>query len=206
MRNGGEGGRTAVEESPWEAGDAGHFLFAGGTSGDADRKRFGPWTEKNGRAGEHTDAFVVAHGGGVAIAIIADGAQAAGEDMAQVSRHKLSSGDGFGLETIFVAVFPEEGDRFVGEGNNAFVADDAAGNISAEVSNGMGSEPDRFDMNAPVLGPDGGIDLPAFRGKETPEMLPESGLEVIEVNQIFFRFDADNFAISIDSRAGDKKV
>ena len=193
-----ESGRPAVEPGSREAGNAGHFLLAGGTGGNADGKRFGSGSEEDGRTGEDADAFAVADGGGVHVTIIANGAQAAWEHVAQVSCDELAAGDGFGVEAFFVAVFPEKRDGFVGEGNDALVADDAAGDISAEIPKSVRSRTGCLNVNAPIFRPDGGIDLPAFDFEEAAKVLPESSLEEGEMDEVVRLFDADHFAKGVE--------
>ena len=157
--------------------DTDHVLLAGGTGGNANGERFGSWAEKDGRSGEHANAFTVAEGGRMKISIIADGAQSTGKDVAQVAFDKLPSGDGHGLEAFFVTVLPEKSHRPVGEGNDAVVADDTAGDISAEIPNGVGAGTGGLDVDAPFLGPDSGIDLPATDSKQAAKMLAECASE-----------------------------
>lgn len=186
--------------------DTDHVLLAGGTGGNANGERFGSWTEKDGGTGEQADAFATAECGRMEIAIITDGAEAAREDVAQVAFDKLPSGHGFGLEAFFVAVLPEEGDGLVGEGNDAMVADDAAGDVSAEIPDGVGAGAGRLDVDAPFLGPDSGIDLPATDFEEAAEMVPECASEEFVFHQVIRLLHADDFACGGDACAGDQEV
>lgn len=206
LRNGGEVRRPAVEEEPGKFGDTDHFLFAGAARGNANRRRCWPRAEKNGRTGEHADAFPVAEGGGVAKSVIADGAQAARQNMAQVALHKLLSCDGFGFEAVVRAILGEKSDAVTVNGNHSLVADDAAGDIGAQISKGMGSGSDRFDMNTPILGPDRGINLPALGGNQTAKVVVERGLEELQVDEVGGIFDADDFAFGVDAGPRNKQV
>ena len=111
----------------------------------------------------------------MAIPVVADGAQAAWEDMAKVAPHKLRSGDRPGFEAIVGAVFGEESDAIPIEGKDALIANHAACDISAEIAEGMGSVAGGLDVNAPFFGPDGGIDLPALGCDQAAKLLAEGG-------------------------------
>jgi hypothetical protein len=66
-----------------------HFLFAAGTNGGGFG---GGWffrVKDQRDAGVEGEAFALEFGGGVAVAVAADGAQADGQDMAQVAGNKL---------------------------------------------------------------------------------------------------------------------
>ena len=61
-------------------------------------------------------------------------------------------------------------------------------------------------MDAPGLGPDTGINLPAFVFEETTEVLPEGGLQKGEVNEIVGPPDRDDFAFVVDAGARNKEM
>lgn len=155
--------------------------------------------KEDGRAGKHTDAFAVANGGWVAVSVIANGAQAAGEDVTEIAPDELGAGDGLGFELVVGAVFPEEGDGPVGERNDSTVGNDAASNVVAKITNGMGTGTGGPDVDAPGLSPDGGIDLPIFGIEFESEMVPEGRLQKGKVNQIVSLANRDDLAIAIES-------
>ena len=142
----------------------------------------------------------------MAKAVVPNGAQAAREDMAEVSSNKLPTGHGSFLEAVIGTVFPEERDGLVRAGNHPFITNDAAGHISSEVSNGRGAGTGGLDMHAPAFGPDDGINLPTFNFEQAAEVLAESGLEERKMKEIVRLFDTDDFAIGIEARAGDQEV
>ncbi len=111
-----------------------HFLFAAGTNGGGFG---GGWffrVKDQRDAGVEGEAFALEFGGGMAVAVAADGAQADGQDMAQVAGNKLNAGKGFGsLGVSMGAVFPRKGDRRFADSQNARVGDACAANIPAQI-------------------------------------------------------------------------
>lgn len=198
--------RSAGEEEAGKFCHAGHVFVTRRAGRDAEGERFWAGPEKDGRAGEDADTFAVADGGGVAKTVIANGAQAAGENMAEVAGNKLPAGHRHGFEAFFVTVLPEKGDGVVGAGNDALITNDAAGDISAEITNGVGAGTGGLDVDAPTFGPDGGIDLPALGGEEAAEMVAESGLEQWQMDEVAWIADADDLALRVEARAGNEEV
>jgi hypothetical protein len=85
--------------------------------------------------GVEGDALAFEFGRWVAEPEVADRAQAARQDVAQVSADKLNAGEGFGLLLVTIgAVLPAEGDVTLSDGHNARVADGGARDIAAKVA------------------------------------------------------------------------
>lgn len=157
----------------WDASDEHQVYFASRTGWDGGGKRFGMWPKEDGRAGKDADAFAVANGSGMAKPVIADRAEAAREDMTEIAPDELSAGNGLGFELVVGAVLPKKGDGAFGDRNDPAVGNHAAGNIVAKIADGMGTGTGRLNVNAPVFGPDVGIDLPIVSFELGAEVLTE---------------------------------
>ena len=103
--------------------------------------------------------------------------------MPQIAPDELDTREGQDLVPVVLAIPPAEGDRLVGDLENARVADGGPGDIGAEVFEGGGPGAGRLDVNAPLQTPHRRIDRPILLFEEPVTMLPEGGLEVIEMHQ-----------------------
>ena len=146
-------GRVAAGWVAAQAGEEGHGFLTGRAVGRSCRWSLGSWTEEDAGAREEGDAGAIADGGRVQKTIIADGAKSAGEDVTQIAFDELGARNGHGLVTVVGAVFPEKGDGIVGAGDHALIADDAAGDISAKISDGMSPGSGRLNTRPAAAGP-----------------------------------------------------
>ena len=156
------------------------------------------------------EAFAQDFGGGVAVAVAADGAQADGQDMAQVAGNKLHARSGFGsLGITMGAIFPRKGDRRFADSQDAGVGDGCAANIPAQILDDALAVAEGLEVHAPIFFPDGGFHSGQgrlFRAlaqsmklllKEMPECRTERGLWHKEPGA----FDSHHAVVAIEPRS-----
>ena len=116
-------------------------------------------SDEEGAPGVEGNTLAFVFGSGVAVAVVAHGSHAAGQDVAQVAFGKFGSGDGVGFFCVAVgAVFPAEGDVGAGDGEDAGVADGCAADVATEVFDDVFPIAKWLKVDTPVFFPDGGID------------------------------------------------
>jgi hypothetical protein len=124
-------------------------------------------------------APAIGFGRGMTEAIVANGTQARGQNMTQVTGDKFGARQREDFPSIVaVAVLPPKDNMGVGEAEDARVGNGGAGDISAQVFEGGGAAAGRLDMHAPVLVPDIRINLPTLLVQKPSQMLAKGGLEV----------------------------
>jgi len=156
------------------------------------------------------EAFALEFGGGVAVAVAADGAQADGQDMAQVAGNKLSAGNSFGsLDVSMGAVFPRKGDRRFADSQDAGVGDGRPANIPAQILDDALTVAEGLEMHAPIFFPNGWFHTGKgglFRAlpqsmelllKEMPECRAEHGLGHKEPGA----FNSHHAALTVEPRS-----
>ena len=116
--------------------------------------------KEDGRAGQHADALAVTNGRRMTISIVANRAESAREDVTKIAPDEFGPGNRFGFELVVGAILPKKGDGAAGDRNDPAVRNHTAGDVVAKIANGMGAGTGRLNVNAPVFGPDGGINLP----------------------------------------------
>jgi len=161
-------------------------------------------------AGVEGEAFALEFGGGVAVAVAADGAQTDRQDMAQVAGNKLHARNGFGsLGITMGAIFPRKSDRRFADSQDAGVGDGRPANIGAQILDDALAVAEALKMHAPIFFPDGGFY--AGKGglfwalaqsmelllKEMPECRAEHGLGHKEAGA----FNSHHAALTIKPRS-----
>jgi len=116
--------------------------------------------KEDGRAGQHADALAVTNGRRMTISIVANRAESAREDVTKIAPDEFGPGNRFGFELVVGAILPKKGDGAAGDRNDPAVRNHTAGDVVAKIANGMGAGTGRLNVNAPVFGPNGGINLP----------------------------------------------
>ena len=100
-------------------------------------------------------------GGGMAEPVVADGSQAAREDVPEVAHDKLLAREGADLAAVARRpVLPPEADGVIVDAHHAGIAEGGAGDVGPEILEGGATVAGGLNVNAPILAPDGGIDLP----------------------------------------------
>ena len=131
----------------------------------------------NGPAGMTLNAHAVGAGGGMTEAVVPDGSQAARENMPEVARDKLHAREGADLAAAARRpVLPPESDGVIVDAHHSGIAEGGAGDVGPEILEGRATVAGRLNVNAPILAPDGGIDLPVMNPKEFAQMFPEGRL------------------------------
>ena len=156
------------------------------------------------------EAFALEFGCGMAVAVAAYGAQADGQDMAQVAGNKLHTRNGFGSLGITTgAVFPRKGDRRFADSQDAGVGDGRPANIPAQILDDALAVAEGLEMHTPIFFPDGGIHAGQgglFRAlaqslelllKEMPESGAEHGLGHKEAGA----FNSHHAALTVEPRS-----
>ena len=91
----------------------------------------------DGPAGMELHAHAVGAGGGMTEAVVADGSEAAGENMPEVERDKLQAREGADLAAVARRpVLPAEADGVIVEAHHAGITEGSAGDIVAEILEG----------------------------------------------------------------------
>jgi len=138
----------------------------------------------HGQTGVELNAHAIGFGGRMTEAVVTDGAQSAGQDVAQVTGDKLHARDGGSLSAIaLVPVFPVERDGGVGDVDQTRIVDGGAGHVSAEVFERAATGTGRLNVNAPVHVPDRAIDLPVVFLQQPVKVLAKGGLQLWQINE-----------------------
>ena len=161
----------------------------------------------DGPAGMELNAGPVGLGGGMTEAVVADGSQAAREDMPEEARDKLHAREGADLVAVARRpVFPPEADGVIVHAHHAGIAEGGAGDLVAKILQGGTAVAGRLNVNAPVPAPDGGIDLPPMNPKEFAEVFPEGRLQERQVKEILRLSDAHEASVRVESGTGNQAV
>lgn len=112
------------------------------------RLRRVPVADEQRPAGGEGDFFAFAFCGGVAPSVVADCAEAFGQDVAQKPSHKLFSGQFLeSFPSCVAPVLPAEGHALFVAMNETAIVDGTAADVLAEVFDGSGPTPAGLDMN-----------------------------------------------------------
>jgi len=134
--------------------DGAHLQFAGGTKGSGLGRRGFVGTQDKRDAGVEGNAFARGFGGGVAVAITANGAHSDWQDMAQVAGNELYAGERFGALGIGAStVFPGKSDRSFADCEHAGVSDGRSANINAQILNDALAIAEGLKVHAPIFFP-----------------------------------------------------
>ena len=164
---------------------------------------------EEGDAGVEGDALAAFAGGGMVEAVVADGAQSARGDVAQVACDKLVGGQAEGAFGVAAgAIGPGEGGGVVIKAHDAGVADGGAADVASEVAHDAGAVAEGADVNAPVVLPEGVI-FGGCRGQVAAELsheVAESGAQDRLGDEEAGSFDGDDAAVGGLAGSGDDGV
>ena len=90
--------------------------------------------------------------------------------------------------------------------DHAGVGDGGARDVSAQILQRAGSGAGWLDMHSPVLAPDLGIDRPIVLLEQAVEVLAEGGLQVRQMQQELWLFDAHELALLVETGARHQAV
>jgi len=176
-------------------------------SGCGRRGKCSGGAELKASAGVQLHTQTVGLGGRMTEAVVADGPQASGQNMPQIASCKLRAWQGGSFQAVgAVAIFPAEGDGLVGDLEDAPIADDAAGDVGAQIFESGGSIARRLNVHAPVGAPDVWVDLPVVVFKKIAQVLTKGGLEMGQVDEEIRLLDAHESPALIESGAGNQTM